>query len=228
MYKIKKFNLARNALYFFIQEFNIKELYIPYYLCDVVRHTLFNAGCNIKFYHINDSFFPERKFNKNDFILYPNYFGVFRDNVEKLVSYYPNIIIDNAHAYYEKPLGLACFNAGHKFGHKDSILWYGNSAVTNNLNYAENDNAKKLYKKFVELHKIYSPTNQLNINIEKITSPFVYPYLAESTQMADILVNKLTKEGKIIYRYWNNLPKSFNEYKFYSRLVPIPLIEAVD
>ena len=67
--------------------------------------------------------------------------------------------------------------------------------------------------------------NQLKIDIQQNTVPFCYPYLAPTIELADKLVEKLTKDGKTIYRYWNNLPKTYNEYKFYSRLVPIPLDE---
>lgn len=65
--------------------------------------------------------------------------------------------------------------------------------------------------------------NVLKIDISKDTIPFCYPYLAPSIEIADNLVDQLTKQGKTIYRYWNTLPKSYNEYKFYIRLVPIPL-----
>ena len=37
------------------------------------------------------------------------------------------------------------------------------------------------------------------------------------------VAEKLTKDGLIIYRYWNNLPRNYNEYKFYRQLVPIPI-----
>ena len=69
----------------------------------------------------------------------------------------------------------------------------------------------------------YSKANLLKINTESITSHFVYPYLAGSEKEANRVVKELEREGKTIFRYWNNLPQDFNEYKFYSRLVPIPL-----
>ena len=34
----------------------------------------------------------------------------------------------------------------------------------------------------------------------------------------------LTNKGYTIYRYWNNLPKNYPEYKFYRNLVAIPII----
>ena len=66
----------------------------------------------------------------------------------------------------------------------------------------------------------YEESNLLEIETAK--SPFCYPYLAENETEADSLVKDLSKE-MIIYRYWNSLPKAYNEYKFYSRLVPIPI-----
>ena len=75
---------------------------------------------------------------------------------------------------------------------------------------------------FLKYHKKLSD-NELNIDVSDSCIPFCYPYLAPSVEIADKLVEKLTADGKTIYRYWNNLPKSYNEYKFYSRLVPIPL-----
>ena len=53
--------------------------------------------------------------------------------------------------------------------------------------------------------------------------PFCYPYLAKTIDEADKLAYELMNKGLQIYRYWRPLPKSYNEYKFYSRLVPIPL-----
>ena len=123
MYKSFKFDLGRNALRFIIQTYSIKEMRLPYYLCDVVRHALIEEGCKPIFYHIDDEFYPVDKFNHNDFILYPNYWGVCRENVKKLADIYPRLIIDNAHAYFDSPEGFACFNAGHKFGFHDSYAF---------------------------------------------------------------------------------------------------------
>ena len=69
----------------------------------------------------------------------------------------------------------------------------------------------------------FGKKNRLKLDCNNIKSPFCYPYLAADEIEADELAAKLEQEGKTIYRYWNNLPKSFNEYKFYRCLVPIPL-----
>ena len=220
MYKKLKFNLARNSLRYLIQEFGINEIYIPYYLCDVIRHTIREEKCKPVFYHIDDNFYPAQDFPKYSYILYPNYFGICGANVNKLEELYPNLIVDNAHAFYLPPQGFACFNAEHKFKSDTtaSYLYIKN----NNINdFQLIECPKERIQEFKKLHTKYGALNKLNINLPK--SPFVYPFLASSDDEADNLAKELTCEGKIIYRYWNLLPKSYNEYKFYRRLVPIPL-----
>lgn len=199
---MKKFNFARDALRHIIKENEIKEIYIPYYLCDVIRHAVAAEGAKPLFYHIDDDFLPVCEFPKGSYILYPNYFGICDKNVDELVSIYPKIIIDNAHAYYAEPKGFATIYSPHKF---------------------EGINNKNRRKEFDKYHEIYSFENQLNIEIFENTIPFCYPFLAKTIEEADCLAKKLQQDGKTIYRYWNPLPESYNEYKFYSRLVPLPL-----
>ena len=227
-----KFDLARNSLKYVINTFKIKELYVPYYLCNVIRHSVIEVGCKANFYHIDDNFFPTHDFNQDDFILYPNYFGICENNVDILVEKYPNLIVDNAHSYFSKPKGLACFNAWHKFFDiKGSSLWTKKmGADLKHQNNVQNqppktgDGGKSRIMKFRNCHEKYSEDNSLKIDIDSCISPFCYPYLAKNTDIADKLVKELNREGLTIYRYWNTMPKNYNEYKFYNRLVPIPLI----
>ncbi len=222
MYSSLEFNLAREAIEHLVKIFKIDKIHIPYYLCDVVRHTLYKASCKPIFYHIDDNFFPTEHFSKEDFILYPNYFGICHDNVKRLANIYPKLIVDNAHSYYDSPLGFASFNAGHKFGFDKSILWYENKSCKNYLLPSIN-NIEEYNYGFLKLHEKYGKQNLLNIkNIDNIHS-FVYPLLVSTECEADNIVKELTNQGKVIYRYWNQIPKSFNEYKFYSRLIPIPI-----
>ena len=221
MYKKFKFDLARNSLRYLIQEFGIEEIYIPYYLCDVIRHTIMEENCKPVFYHVDDNFYPAQMFPKESYILYPNYFGICGTNVDKLEQIYPKLIVDNAHAFYSPPQGFACFNAEHKFNPNitASYLYIKNDSV-NDFNPVECP-ADRI-QEFKKLHKKYGYKNCLNIELPVI-APFIYPFLTSTDEEADKLAEELTKEGKTIYRYWNCLPKSYNEYKFYRRLVPIPI-----
>ena len=76
MYNLLKLNLARNSLRYVIRTYKIKELYVPYYLCSVVRKAVINEYCKPIFYHVDDNFFPKIDFPENSFILNPNYFGI--------------------------------------------------------------------------------------------------------------------------------------------------------
>ena len=213
---MKQFDSARNALRYLIREYKIKEIYLPYYLCDVIRHAVFAEGCKPLFYHIDDNFMPVRQFSEDSYILYPDYFGICDKNVERLVKIYPKLIVDNAHAYYAEPKGFASFNSLKKFlpEQNGAELFIGYE----NRNLLPDRTRREIFNKY---HRQFKETNLLNIDILPDSLPFCYPYLASSIQEADNLVKSL--KNLTIYRYWNPLPPAFNEYKFYSRLVPIPL-----
>lgn len=246
-----KLNLARNSLRYIIKVYKINEIYLPYYICPAIRQAVLKENCKIIFYHIDDNFMPVKEFNKESFILYPNYFGICDKNVEILAEKYPKLILDNAHTFFADPKGFACFNSARKFFpvYNGSYLWINDAAylpekdntpvkydlkAENNFDnleiYQMSDELDEYIKsfsndfkeKFLELHKKYGKTNCLVIDINS-KSPFCYPYLAKTKADADKFVNKLTNKGLKIYRYWNNMPENYSEYKFYERLVPIPL-----
>ncbi len=261
MYNLLKLNLARNSLRYIIKTYNIKELHLPYYICNTLFPAIKKEDCKICFYHINDNFLPEKEFKEEAFIVYPNYFGICDKNTEFLSQKYPKIIIDNAHSFYSKPKGFACFNSARKFlpVFYGSYLWIKEIGQIpeneeNKLNIPmkeaeiiklENEFAnyeiktldkftqekintmdlQKIRKhQFINYHKLFNKTNNLMINPDNCYSPFCYPYLAKTENEADDLANDLIKRGKKVYRYWQPLPKNYNEYKFFRKLVPIPLI----
>ena len=114
-YKLIKLNSARNCLRYVIRAFNIKEIYLPYYLCPIVRSSVFKEKCKIVYYHIDKTFKPASKIPLDAYILYPDYFGICSDIVNDLSQKYKNLIVDNAHSFYSEPKGIACFNSLRKF-----------------------------------------------------------------------------------------------------------------
>ena len=227
MYKKFKFDYARNSFRYLIREFGIKEIRIPYYLCDVMRHIAFAEDCKTLFYHIDDNFMPVEKFDNNEFILYPNYFGICDNNVEELTKIYPKLIVDNAHSVFASPSGFACFNSVRKFIPEKVESYLYIKEKSSEISQKTPEDMKLVNMKrvtcFKALDQKYRDINLLKFNIDRIKSPFCYPCLTATNEEADKLAEYFEKEGKIIYRYWEELPKTFNEYKFYRRLVPIPL-----
>lgn len=118
-------NSARNCLRYIIRAYGIKEIFLPYYTCPVVWQTVKKEDCRVNFYHIDENFMPEKEFEKNDYVLYTNYFGVCGKNVKQLAEKYENIIIDNSQAFYMPKYGTASFNSIRKFfGVPDGALLY--------------------------------------------------------------------------------------------------------
>lgn len=210
----------------------------------------------MKFYHIDGSFMPAKNFLQDEYILYPNYFGICSKNVLELCKKYKNLIVDNAHAYYMEPCGLASIYSYRKFfpvrdgaelavgfdiniDLQKSDYFYTavpskyDETVENELrlddeepmfisdctrdimdNINFDDEKSRRLKAFNCWHEKLKDTNELNIKLDKCDVPFVYPYLSK--------VDYDFKD-KLIYRYWDALPESFPEYKYYRYLKPVPL-----
>ena len=127
-------NCARNCLKYIVRAFKIEEIYIPFYTCPVIWQTLKKEHCKIKFYHIDENFYPVIKFPQNAYILYNNYFGINSKNVEKFVSEHKNAIIDNAQAFYMPSMGIASFNSVRKFfGVPDGAFLYTTKHINDNF-----------------------------------------------------------------------------------------------
>ena len=72
--------------------------------------------------------------------------------------------------------------------------------------------------KYNDFSEKYSPFNNLKIVLKESDCPFSYPYLASNSNEANMVVKNLNQE---VYRYWSNLPDSFEEKVFYKNLVSI-------
>jgi len=259
-----KLNTARNCLRYIVKSYNIFEIYIPYYICPTVKTALRKEGIKINFYHIDKNFMPVCEFRENDFILYPNYFGICTNNIEYLEKKYKNLIVDNAHSFYSKPQGLASFNSLRKFFQpnyyiKDGAYLYTDKILDNAFETASNyklcnysfenivknenrldeediklisettenimktinfkEEKQKRLSTFYEYHKIYADKNELEINLQQYEIPFVYPLLTKDDQIG----YALEKQGLLIFRYWQGIPKHFEEYEFFKYLIPIPI-----
>lgn len=108
-------NSGRNCLKYILKTYNIKKIYIPYYICPVVRQAVHEENVEMNFYHINKNFLPTKNFAENEYILYPNYFGLCGEQADFLSQKYKNLINDNAHAFFANKNGIASFSSPRKF-----------------------------------------------------------------------------------------------------------------
>lgn len=104
--KMLSFSSARNCLVYLIKKRNIKKLFLPYYLCDVVKKNCFKEKVDVQFYSIDRNFLPiidSSKINKDSYLYIVNYYGLFSTNdILSLKQKYQYIILDNTHSFFQK------------------------------------------------------------------------------------------------------------------------------
>ena len=159
-YNVIQLNTGRNALRYIIRAFQIEEIYLPYYICPTIRNVALKENCKVIFYHIDKTFKPVYNFNKNDYILYPDYFGICGNIISDLVKKYPNLIIDNAHSFFSEPKGLASFSSLRKFFPclRDGAFLYTTKTLDINI---EKDNYNYEYKE-LSFEKLCKNENRLD------------------------------------------------------------------
>ena len=108
-------NSGRNALQYIDRKLGIHKVHVPHYTCPVVFEALRRENVGIEYYDLDEQFLPGKDFSKNDFVIYNNYFGVCGGKVAKLAKEYPNLIVDNAQAFYSRQTGRAAFYSPRKF-----------------------------------------------------------------------------------------------------------------
>lgn len=110
------FNSARNALRYIVRAYDIRQLYVPYYTCPVVWDALKAENVQMSFYSINQNLEIDAQDIPTDaFVLVNNYFGAKGKYITRLAQKYPNLIVDNAQAFYAPKQGLAAFYSPRKF-----------------------------------------------------------------------------------------------------------------
>lgn len=100
-------NTGRSALIYVVQARNIKKLYLPFYLCSSVRRILDQQGLLYEHYLIDDTLSPlfNKELKTDEYLYIVNYFGqLSNERIEQLKQTYNNIIIDNIHAFFQRPV----------------------------------------------------------------------------------------------------------------------------
>ena len=112
-------NSARNCLEYILRARNYTKIYLPYYTCEVILEPIKKLNLEFEFYNINKLLEPimDYPLNNKEAFLYTNYFGLKQDCVKRLAKLYKKqLIVDNAQAFYAKPLeGIDTFYSPRKF-----------------------------------------------------------------------------------------------------------------
>ena len=116
---LKAVNNARCALLYIIEAKHYKKVYLPYFLCDSVRLVLEREKIPFEEYRIDRTFLPVLDVHtKPEEVVYiVNYYGLIcEEQLICLKNRYGNIVVDNAQAFFAKPVkGIDTLYSCRKF-----------------------------------------------------------------------------------------------------------------
>lgn len=226
-------NTGRNAFEYILRAKRYKKVYVPYFTCNVVLEPINTLKLTYKFYHVDSSFRPIFDFGNlehDDVFLYTNYFGICDKIVLEISKKCNNLIVDNAQAFYSKPLiGVDTFYSPRKFfGLPDGAYLYTNKFIKSDF---EQDYSEDRFKHLIgriergpQLFYQNSKQNESSLSFQpiklmsKVTRRLLnsidyasiaakrrnnFEYLHMSLKSSNKLVLELSeKEVPLVYPYW--------------------------
>ena len=100
-------NCGRNCLAYILKAKAISKIYLPYFLCNSVDDVCKKYNVKIEYYNIGQDFLPEfnKKVSDNEALYIVNFYGQISDKeIKRYKEKYKNIIVDNAQAFFNKPI----------------------------------------------------------------------------------------------------------------------------
>ncbi|MEG0937454.1 MAG: hypothetical protein RSE32_03660 [Comamonas sp.] len=132
-----QYQSARAAFCSLLQSMpNVSRVWMPAYICDSMLSPIKFSGKEFVFFHINEKFDIATKIEleKNDLLLYVNYFGGCEPNIHRILEKYnrQQVIIDCSQAFYAGPYNcLATIYSPRKFfGVPDGGIMFSNREIT--------------------------------------------------------------------------------------------------
>lgn len=134
-------NCGRSCLGYLLEAKAVKKIYLPFFLCETVKHTAEKYNVEIGFYHIDRDFRPVIDFEvcDDEFLYLVNFYGQLAEEyIRQSIAKYRNIILDNAQDYFAGPIMGAhtIYTCRKFFGVPDGAFLY---TSFNNVNEYERD-----------------------------------------------------------------------------------------
>lgn len=109
-HNLHRMNLARTALVWLLKKLKCIKIYIPFYNCESVMKSVEAEGIEVERFFIDEGFNPifkpGFKLGENEWLYIINYYGQLSEN--NILAYkkaYRRVIVDNAQAFFERPVG---------------------------------------------------------------------------------------------------------------------------
>lgn len=136
-----RLNSGRNCLAYLIEAKNIQKIALPYLICSSIIDVCRKYNVQMFFYHINAEFQPIFGDNlSSDIFLYIiNHYGQLTDEYcqQLVLKYGGKIIIDNAHAFFRRPIPNidTIYTCRKFFGVPDGAYLYTNTLLNKELHH---------------------------------------------------------------------------------------------
>lgn len=112
-------NSGRFCLEYILRCKKYNKVYVPYFTCDSVIEPIVRLDIPYEFYHIDKNYqiVDNVKLEKNEALLYTNYWGMQNDYCKKLAyEYKGQLILDYTQAFFTRPMGgIDTFYSCRKF-----------------------------------------------------------------------------------------------------------------
>ncbi len=97
-----RLNCGTNCLEYILRAKKYRRIHLPYFTCEAIPDRCKALGIEIEYYHVDINLDPilEVKNTPAAAVLYTNYFGIKNSVAKGLQHQYPNLIIDNAQAFF--------------------------------------------------------------------------------------------------------------------------------
>ena len=101
-----RLNCGRVCLEYVIRAYEIKRIWLPFYLCDTVEERCLKLGVDVAGYHLNEDFSIDLPKIQNDEWLYlVNYYGQLdKSYIKSIVLSGVRVICDYSQSYFEIPI----------------------------------------------------------------------------------------------------------------------------
>ena len=99
-----KLNSGRSCLEYLIKAKNIKEIYLPYFNCEVIAQTCEKCNVKINYYNIDKKLRPILNNVHDKWVYLINFYGQISNKEIKSFAKCNKILVDNTHAYFQKPI----------------------------------------------------------------------------------------------------------------------------
>lgn len=177
-------NTGRNAFEYLLRIKKYSLVYLPYFTCEVMMEPLHRLKIPYRFYHIDAQLEPLINFEleANSVLVYPNYFGIKYGTVQRLSQQVENLIIDNAQAFFQKPItGVDTFYSCRKFfGVPDGAYLYTESNTRLSL---ESD---------ISAYRCSHLIKSIDLSIET----GYYDYLKNNVSLGNSVIKKMSALSK--------------------------------